>query len=253
MSGKRIVVIGGSGRIGARLVHLLRSEGHEAVAASRATGVDVVTGRGLDAALTGAEVAVDVTEAPAFDGRTALRFFTAASRTLLAAEAAAGVRHHVALSVIGADRVRSGYFRGKAAQEALIRASGMPYTIVRAAPFFGLIQHLVHARPHAQAVRVPPATIQPVAPDDVAEALADVAAGPPRNGIVELAGDEAIGLDEFVRLILAAEVDPRRFVADRHARFFGAELDPGSLVPAPGAQLGAATLRDWLRQFITAD
>lgn len=253
MSSKRIVVIGGSGRIGARLVRLLRSAGHEVVAASRRSGVDVVTGRGLAAALTGADVAVDVTEAPAFDGRTALRFFTAASRTLLAAEAAAGVGHHVALSVVGVGRVRSGYFRGKAAQERLIRASAIPHTIVRAAPFFGLIQKLLHAGSRGNAVRVPPATIQPVAPDDVAEALATVAVGPPRNGILELAGNEAIGLDEFVRLILAAEEDPRRVVPDTQARFFGAELDDRSLIPGSGTQIGTSTLRDWLRQFITAD
>lgn len=155
MSSKRIVVLGGSGRIGARLVGLLRSAGHEVVAASRATGVDVITGRGLAEALAGAEVAVDVTEAPAFDGRTALRFFNAASRNLLAAEAAAGVEHHVALSVVGAGRIGSGYFRGKAAQERLIRASVIPHTIVRATPFFGLILKLLHARSHGHAVRVP--------------------------------------------------------------------------------------------------
>jgi uncharacterized protein YbjT (DUF2867 family) len=253
MSGKRIVVLGGSGRIGARLVPLLRSAGHEVVAASRATGVDVVTGRGLAGALAGAEIAVDVTEAPAFDGPTAVRFFTAASRTLLAAEAAAAVTHHVILSVIGVDRVRSGYFRGKAAQEGLVRASAIPHTIVRAAPFFGLILKLLHAHSHGQAVRVPPATIQPVAPDDVAEELAAVAVGRPRNGILELAGDEAIGLDEFIRLILAAEEDPRLVVADAQARFFGAGLGDRALTPGPGARIGADTLRDWLRQFITAD
>lgn len=253
MSSKRIVVLGGSGRIGARLVGLLRSAGHEVVAASRATGVDVVTSRGLAEALAGAEVAVDVTEAPAFDGRTALRFFTAASRNLLAAEAAAGVGHHVALSAVGADRIGSGYFRGKAAQEALIRASAIPHTIVRGTPFFALILKLLHARSHEHVVRVPPATIQPVAPDDVAEALATVAGGPPRNGIVELAGDEAIGLDEFVRLTLAAEEDPRPVIADPRTPFFGAELDDRSLVPSPDAQIGPSTLRDWLRQFITAD
>jgi uncharacterized protein YbjT (DUF2867 family) len=253
MSSKRIVVLGGSGRIGARLVPLLRSAGHEVVAASRSTGVDVVTGRGVAAALAGAEIAVDVTEAPAFDGPSAVRFFTAASQTLLAAETEAGVGHHVVLSVLGADRVRSGYFRGKAAQESLVRASTIPHTIVRAAPFFGLILKILHARSHGKAVRVPPATIQPVAPDDVAEALATVTVEPPRNGIVELAGDEAIGLDEFVRLILAAEEDPRRVVPDANARFFGARLDDTALVPGPGAQIGSGTLRDWLRQFITAD
>jgi uncharacterized protein YbjT (DUF2867 family) len=253
MSSKRIVILGGSGRVGARLVNLLRAGGHEVVAASRATGADVVTGRGLARALAGAAVAVDVTEAPAFDGSSSLRFFTEAARTLLAAELAAGVGHHVALSVVGVDRVRAGYFRGKAAQEALVRASPIAYTIVRAAPFFGLIRKIVDARSHGQAVRVPRAMIQPVAPDDVAEALARVTLGPPLNGVVELAGDEAIGLDEFVRLILAAEEDPRRIVTDADARFFGAKLDDRSLLPGPGARLGDSTLRDWLRHFMTAD
>jgi len=253
MHGKRIVVVGGTGRIGARLVGLLRSAGHEVVAASRRTGVDVVTGSGLAQALAGAQVAVDVTEAPAFDSRAAVGFFAAASRNLLAAELDAGVAHHLVLSVVGVDRIHNGYFRGKAAQERLVRASAVPHTIVRATPFFGLILKLLHERSHARAIRVPPTTIQPVSPDDVAEALATVAAGPPSNEILELAGDEAIGLDEFVRLILAAEEDPRRVVADPDARFFGAKLDDRSLVPDPGAQLGDSTLRDWLRHFITAD
>lgn len=250
---KRIVVVGGSGRIGGRLVRLLRSAGHEVVAASRRTGVDLVTGSGLAGALTGAAVVVDVAEAPAFDGRTAVSFFAAASRNLLAAEADAGVGHHVVLSVVGADRNLGGYFRGKAAQERLVRAAAIPHTIVRATPFFGLILKLLHAQSHGRPVRVPPVAIQPVSPDDVAEALAVAAAGPPRNGVLELAGDEAIGLDEFVRLILAAEEDPRRTVADVDARFFGAKLAEGSLIPHPGARLGASSLRDWLRHFITAD
>jgi uncharacterized protein YbjT (DUF2867 family) len=253
MHGKRIVVIGGSGRVGARLVRLLQSADHDVVAVSRRTGVDVVTGRGLAGALSGAAVVVDATEAPAFDGRTAVRFFAAASCNLLAAEADAGVGHHVALSVVGADRIRSGYFRGKAAQERLIRGSAIPHTIVRATPFFGPILKLLHARSHDQAVHVPPVVIQPVSPDDVAEALAVVAAGSPRNDVLELAGNEAIDLDEFVRLILAAEEDPRRVLVDADARFFGARLDEGSLIPGPGAQLGDSTLRDWLRGFVTAD
>ena len=194
-----------------------------------------------------------MTEAPAFDGRTAVRFFAAASRNLLAAEADAGVGHHLALSVVGADRNLGGYFRGKAAQERLVRAAAIPHTIVRATPFFGLILKLLHARSHGQAVHVPPVAIQPISPDDVAEALAVVAAGPPRNGNLEVAGDESIGLDEFVRLILAAEEDPRRIVADAQARFFGARLDDGSLVPGPGAEVGESTLRDWLRHFMSAD
>ena len=253
MQGKRILVIGGSGRVGARLVRLLRSAGHDVVAASRRTGVDVVTGRGLAGALDGAEVVVDVTEAPALNGRAAVRFFTAASRNLLTAEADAGVGHHIALSVVGADCIRSGYFRGKAAQERLVRAAAIPHTIVREAPLFGLILKLLHAQSNGRAVHVPPATIQPVSPDDVAEALATVAAAPPRDGVLELVGDEAIGLDEFVRLILAADEDPRRVVADPDAPFFGARLDDRSFESDAGAQLGASTLRDWLRHFITAD
>lgn len=253
MSSKRIVVLGGSGRVGVRLVSILRSAGADVVSASRRSGVDVLTGRGLAQALARAEVVVDVTEAPAFDARSSLRFFSEATRNILDAEAAAGVRHHVVLSVVGADRVRSGYFRGKAAQEALVGTSPIPHTIVRAAPFFGLIRKIVDARSHANAVRVPPAMIQPVAPDDVAEALATAALGTPANGVVELAGDESIGLDEFVRLILAAEEDPRRVIPDEEARFFGAKLHDRSLVADAGARIGASTLRDWLRHFIAAD
>jgi len=249
----RIVVVGGSGFIGARLVDLLRAKGHEAVAASRTSGIDAFTRKGLAEALADARVVVDVTEAPSLEDHAALDFFVRTSANLLAAESIASVGHHVALSVVGVDRVRdSGYFRAKAAQEDLIKTSSIPYTIVRSTQFFEFIETILQLSPDKDVIRLPSAFVQPVAPDDVAEALAGIAVGAPLNRTIELAGPEAICLDELGRLILSAHEDPRPVIADAHARFFGAELDDLSLVPGPNVWIGASSVRDWLRHFITA-
>jgi uncharacterized protein YbjT (DUF2867 family) len=250
----RIVVIGGTGRIGAELVRLLQADGHKVIPASPSTGVDAVTGKGLAAVLAGAQVLVDVAEPRAFDDAALLDFFLRESWNLLAAEAIAGIGHHVALSVVGADRIKdSGYFRAKAAQEGLIRASPIPYTIVRSTQFFDFADRILQAGMDGDAIRVPPALIQPVAPDDVAAALAEIAVAAPLNRAVEIAGSEAICLDELARLILSAHEDPRPVIADAHARFFGAVLGRDSLIPGPNPRLGPSTVRDWLRHFMTAD
>jgi uncharacterized protein YbjT (DUF2867 family) len=250
----RTVVIGGRGLIGASLVSILRANGHEAVSASPSSGVDAVTGKGVSEALAGAEVLVDVAESPSLEDPAVLEFFVASSRNLLAAEVIAGVRHHVALSVVGIDRVKeSGYFRAKAAQEELIRTSSIPYTIVRSTQFFDFMETIIQLGADGDVIRVSPALIQPVAPDDVAETLAEIAAAPPLNATVELAGSETICLDELARLILSAHEDPRNVIADADARFFGAMLGRQSLMPGPNARIGPSTVRDWLRHFITAD
>jgi uncharacterized protein YbjT (DUF2867 family) len=250
----RIVVMGGRGHVGSRLVSVLRANGHEVVAASRASGVDAVTGEGLAEALAGAHVLVDVMESPSLEQRALLDFFATSSRSLLAAEAAAGVRHHIALSVVGVDRVNdSGYFRAKAAQEALIRASSVPYTIVRSTQFFDLIERILRAGIDGDVVRVAPALMQPIDADDVAEALAEIAVAPPLNGTIELAGSETICLNELARLVLSAQEDPRRVIADADAPFFGAVLGERSLIADAQPQIGSGTLRDWLRHFITPD
>lgn len=250
----RIVVMGGHGRVGSRLVSLLRADGHEPVAASRATGVDAITGKGLVEALSGADAVVDVMESPSLNERSVLDFFVTSSRNLLDAGAATGVGHHVALSVVGVDRVKgSGYFRAKAAQEALIRASSIPFTIVRSTQFFDLMERILRAGMNGDVVRVAPALMQPVDADDVAEALAKAVSAPPLNGTVELAGSETICLNELARLILSAEEDSRRVVADANAPFFGAILGERALMPGADPQIGESTLRDWLRHFITPD
>jgi uncharacterized protein YbjT (DUF2867 family) len=250
----RIVVIGGRGFIGARLVSILRDNGHDVVAASPSSGVDAITSEGVAKALAAAQVLVDVAESPSFEEPAVRKFFVTSSRNLLAAATIAGIGHHVALSVVGVDRVKgSGYFRAKAAQEDLIRASSIPYTIVRSTQFFDFMERMLQAGMDGDVIRVSPALIQPVAPDDVAEALAEIAVAPPLNGTVELAGPEAICFDELARLILSAHEDPRRVIADPHARFFGAALGRESLVPGPNPRIGPSTVRDWLRHFITPD
>jgi uncharacterized protein YbjT (DUF2867 family) len=250
----RIVVIGGRGLIGARLVSILRANGHEVVAASPSSGVDAITGKGVAEALAGGQVVVDVTESPSSEEPAVRKFFVTSSRNLLAAATTAGIGHYVALSVVGVDRVKgSGYFRAKAAQEDLIRASSIPYTIVRSTQFFDFVESILQSGMDGDVIRVSPALVQPVAPDDVAEALAEIAVAPPRNGTVELAGSEAICLDELARLILSAHEDPRRVIADPHARFFGAVLGRQSLVPGRNPRIGPSTVRDWLRHFITPD
>ena len=243
----KIVVIGGTGLIGTKLASKLRQKGHEVVPAAPSTGVNTITGEGLDKALSGAEIVVDVANSPSFEDRAVLTFFETSGRNLLAAEAAAKVRHHVALSIVGTDRLReNGYFRAKLAQENLIRASKIPYTILRATQFFEFVGGIVDSSSDGQIVRLSPALFQPVASDDVAAALADVTLGAPVNGIVELAGPEQFSLDEFARKYLIATKDPRRVAADIHARYFGAELDDQSLTPGKNPRLGSVRFEDWL-------
>jgi len=243
----KIVIIGGTGLIGTKLANRLRHKGHEVIAASPRTGVNTITGEGLDSALTGAGIVVDVANSPSFEDAAVLKFFETSGRNLLAAEARAGVRHHVALSVVGTDRLpENGYFRAKLAQENLIKAAKIPYTILRATQFFEFAGGIVDSSADGQIVRLSPALFQPVASDDVAAALADITLAAPVNGIVELAGPEAISLDEFARQYLAATNDPRKVVADIHARYFGARLDDRSLTPGNNPRLGAMRFANWL-------
>jgi uncharacterized protein YbjT (DUF2867 family) len=245
----KIVVIGGTGLIGSNLVERLTKAGHEPLAASPNTGVNALTGEGLAEAVDGAQVVVDVANAPAWDDQAVLDFFQTSSRNLLAAEAAAGVGHHVALSVLGAERLpESGYLRAKLAQEELVKAGPVPYTIVRATQFFEFIGRIADSATDANTVRLSPALVQPEAADDVASTLADVAIGAPLNDTVELAGPEAFPLDELARRFLAASDDPRQVTADVHARYFGAELDERSLTPEDGARIAPTRFEDWLSQ-----
>lgn len=243
----KIVVIGGTGLIGSNVVRRLRAIGHETVAASPNTGVNTLTGQGLAEALRGAQVVVDVSNSPSFEDRAVMDFFQTSGHNLLAAEAAAGVGHHVALSVVGTDRLPdSGYFRAKVAQEALIRAAGRPYTLLRATQFFEFVEGIVQAGADGDVVRLSPALIQPIAADDVAAALADLAVAAPVNGTVEVGGPERFPLDELARTFLAARADRREVIADVHARYFGSALDDRSLVAAAGARIGPTRLSDWL-------
>ena len=244
---KKIVVIGGSGLIGTKLVHKLTKLGHQVVAASPSTGVNTITGEGLAQALVGAQVVVDVANAPSWEDKAVLAFFETSSRNLLTAEASAGVGHHVALSVVGADRLpQNGYYRAKVAQENLIKASKVPYTILRATQFFEFVGGIAQEASDGQTVRLSPAFLQPILSDDVAAALADVALGAPVNGMVELAGPEKIRLDELVRRFLRATKDTRQVITDVHARFYGSELDDFSLIPGDNAQIAPTRFEDWL-------
>jgi uncharacterized protein YbjT (DUF2867 family) len=244
----KIVVIGGSGLIGKKLVTKLHERGHEAVAASPSSGVNAVTGAGLADALVDAEVVVDVANSPSFEDAAVLEFFEKSSRNLLAAEADAGVRHHVALSVVGADRIPdSGYMRAKVAQEKLIQSAGKPYTILRVTQFFEFIGATTAQFPtDGQTVRVPSAFIQPILSDDVVAALVDVTRGTPVNGIIELAGPERFRFDEIIRQFLSATQDTRQVVVDTHVRYFGAELDEQSLIPRSNSLIGATRFKGWL-------
>ena len=244
----KIVVIGGSGLIGSKLVDSLRRDGHEVVAGSPNTGVNSITGEGLAEALAGAAVVVDVANSPSFEDKAVLEFFETSGRNLLAAEATAGVGHHVALSVVGSDRSpESGYLRAKLAQERLIKASGIPYTIVRATQFFEFVGRIAQSSTVGQTVRVSPALMQPISSDDVVAALAEVAVGAPVNGTIEVAGPERIPLDELVGSFLRATKDPREVVSDVHARYFGTELNDRSLTAGDGARIAATRYQDWLR------
>jgi len=247
----KIVVIGGTGLIGSKLVEKLRKKGHEPLAASPDTGVNTLTGEGLTEALEGAQVVVDVANAPAWDDAAVLDFFQSSARNLLAAETGAGVGHHVTLSVVGTDRLpASGYFRAKLAQEELVKAGRVPYTIVRATQFFEFIGRIADSSTDGNTVRLSPALVQPEAADDVAATLADVAVGAPLNDTVELAGPEQFRLDELARRVLNATNDPRPVVADVHARYFGAEVDDRSLTPGDDARIAPTRFEDWLSQSI---
>jgi uncharacterized protein YbjT (DUF2867 family) len=246
----KIVVIGGTGLIGTKLVNKLRQGGHEVVAASPNSGVNTITGAGLAEALAGAQVVVDVANSPSFEDRAVLEFFETSGRNLLAAEATAGVRHHVALSIVGADRVAdSGYLRAKLAQERLVKASKVPYTIVRSTQFFEFMSGIAKDATTGQTVRLSPALLQPIASDDVAAALADVTVGSPANGTIEIAGPERLGLAELVRRFLGATKDARQVVADVHARYFGAELNDQSLTPGDSPRVGGTRFADWLSRL----
>jgi uncharacterized protein YbjT (DUF2867 family) len=244
----KIVVIGGTGLIGSKLVARLDEHGQDAVPASPNSGVNTVTGEGLAEILVGASAVVDVSNAPDWEDDAVMHFFQTSSRNLLAAEAAAGVRHHVALSVVGTDRLsESGYFRAKSAQEKLIQDSSIPYTIVHATQFFEFMMGIADAATDGNAVRLPPALIQPMAADDVATAVARVAVGAPLNGTVEIAGPDQFRLDELIREVLKARTDPREVVTDPHAQYFGIAPGERTLLPADNARLGATRFADWLR------
>jgi uncharacterized protein YbjT (DUF2867 family) len=244
----KIVVIGGSGLIGKKLVSNLRQHGHEAVPASPSTGVNTLTGEGLADALKNTQVVVDVSNSPSFEDKAVLAFFETSGRNLLAAEAIAGVRHHVALSVVGTDRLlASGYFRAKMAQENLIKASKIPYTIVRATQFFEFVEAIAQSATEGQTVRVSPALMQPVVSDDVARILAEIAVGKPLNGMVELAGPESIRMDELVRRFLSANRDARKVITDTHAGYFGTPVNDQSLTPGDKPRIGPTRFEDWLR------
>jgi uncharacterized protein YbjT (DUF2867 family) len=243
----KIVVIGGSGLIGSKLVTKLRERGHETVAASPASGVNTLTGQGLAAALEGASVVVDVSNAPSFEDAAVLEFFQTSTRNLLAADAAAGVGHHVALSVVGTQRLSdSGYFRAKIAQEKLIEDSAIPYSIVHATQFFEFVDRIADGATSGNTVRLAHVLIQPMAAEDVASAVAEVTVGPPANGIIEVAGPQQFHLDDLVRSALRERHDPREVITDPHAPYFGAELHERTLVPGADARLAETRFDEWL-------
>ena len=247
----KIVVIGGTGLIGTKVVNNLRQRGQEVVAASPSSGVNTITGQGLAEALTGAQVVVDVANAPSWEDEAVMQFFQTATRNLLAAEAAAGVRHHVALSIVGADRLpASGYLRAKIAQEKLIKASGVPFTIVRSTQFFGFVKGIIQSATQGQTVRLSPALMQPIAADDVATAVTGWALAKPLNGTVEIAGPESIRMDELAQRFLSATHDPRKVIADVHAQYFGTELNDRSLTPGNNARLAPTRFEKWLSRSV---
>src|SRR6059036_2158918 len=243
-----IVVIGGTGLIGSKTVAILRQGGHEVVAASPKGGVNTITGEGLKAAVAGAQVVIDLANSPSFEDKAVLEFFETSGRNLLAAEAAAGVRHHVALSIVGTDRSDNGYFRAKVAQEKLIETSGIPFTIIRSTQFLEFLGGIAASSADGNMVRLSPGLFQPIAADDVAAIVADVALAAPRNGIVEIAGPERAPFSEIVARYLKAVGDPRQVVSDPEARYFGGRVEERSLVPLGEARLGRIGLDEWLRR-----
>lgn len=245
----KIVIIGGSELIGTKLASKLRQLGHEVNAASPSSGVNAVTGEGLDKALEGAEVVVDVANSPSFEDQAVLKFFETSSRNLLAAEAKAGVRHHVALSVVGTDRLSdSGYLRAKLAQENLITASNIPYTILRSTQFFEFLGGIAQTGTEGNTVFLSPARVQPIASDDVAAALADVVLAAPANGVIEVAGPEQFSLAKLVQRFLTAKEDPRKVVPDANALYFGEKLNDQSLTPGAAPRIGPTRFENWLSQ-----
>ena len=245
----KIVVIGGSGLIGSRVVSKLREHGHEAIDASPKSGVNSVTGEGLAEALKGASVVVDVSNAPSWEDSAVMKFFETSTRNLLSHEATAGAKHHVALSVVGSERMlESGYFRAKIAQENLIKASSIPYSIVRATQFFEFVKAIADFSTEGNKVRLPHVLFQPIAADDVASAISQVALSQPIHGTIEIGGPERSHLDEMVRKGLAASKDPREVVADPHGCYYGIEMEERTLVPDDGAKLGKTRFEDWLAQ-----
>ncbi len=249
----KIVVIGGSGLIGSKLVRKLREHGHQVVAASPDSGVNTLTGEGLAEALAGATVVVDVSNSPSFEDAAVLKFFETSTGNLLKAEAAAGVGHHVALSVVGTERLsESGYFRAKMAQEKLIRRSSIPYSIVHATQFFEFLKRIADDATDGNTVRLAPVLIQPMAAEDVASAVARISVGSPVNGIVEVAGPQQFRLDELIRRVLSERDDPREVITDPHARYFDAELGERTLVPGDDARLAETRFDDWLSQSVVS-
>jgi uncharacterized protein YbjT (DUF2867 family) len=245
----KIVVIGGTGLIGSKSVAILRQSGHEVVAASPKSGINSITGEGLKEAMAGAQVVIDLANSPSFEDKAVLEFFETSGRNLLAAETAARVRHHVALSIVGTDRTPdNGYFRAKVAQEELLQASGIPYTIIRSTQFLEFLGGIATLSADGNMVRLSPGLFQPIAADDVAAIVADVALGVPRNGIVEIAGPERAPLNEFIARYLKAVRDPRQVVSDPEARYAGGRVEELSLVPLGEARLGRIALDEWLRR-----
>src|SRR5215472_13417288 len=244
----KIVVIGGTGLIGSKVVEKLKQKGHEAIAAAPNTGVNTITGKGLKEAMAGAQVVVDLANSPSFEDKAVLDFFETSERNLLPAETAAGVRHHVAVSIVGIDRSDNGYFRAKLAQEKLIKASGVPYTIIRSTQFMEFLRAIADSSANGNVVRISPGLFQPIAADDVAANVAEVALAPPQNGTVEIAGPERAPFNEIVARYLKAVGDPRQVVRDPGALYYGGRVEERSLVPLGEARLGHIALDEWLRR-----